>query len=108
MLMELNDSLSAVVAERDFYRRLLDLGAANDVEPLLDEPLALIVAVTGAQVAYLELYDDERGPPRFWKAHQVADAQIEAIQGAMSRRGRMADVPSLTACEEPSHQHATT
>jgi DNA-binding NtrC family response regulator len=83
--MERNDSLSAVVAERDFYRRLLDLGAANDIEPLLDESLALIVAVTGAQVAYLELYDDESGPPRFWKAHQVADAQIEAIQGAISR-----------------------
>src|SRR3954468_23830050 len=81
--MELNDSLSGVVAERDFYRRLLDLGAANDVEPLLDEALALIVAVTGAQVAYLELYDDERGPPRFWKGHHVAGAQVEVIQEAI-------------------------
>jgi Nif-specific regulatory protein len=83
--MDLNDRLAGVVAERDFFRRLLDLGAANDIEPLLDEALALIVAVTGAQVAYLELYDDESGPPRFWKAHQVADAQVEAIQGAISR-----------------------
>jgi Nif-specific regulatory protein len=83
--MDSSDRVSDVVAERDFYRRLLDLGAANDVEPLLDEALALIVAVTGAQVAYLELYDDESGPPRFWKAHQVAEAQVEAIQGAISR-----------------------
>jgi hypothetical protein len=75
-------------AERDFYRRLLDLGAANDVEPLLDEAIALIVAVTGAQIAYLELYDDELGPPRFWQAHQVADAQVEAIRGlARDHRG---------------------
>jgi Nif-specific regulatory protein len=81
--VDFKDSLSAVVVERDFYRRLFDLGAANDVEPLLDEALALIVAVTGAHVAYLELYDDERGPPRFWKAHQVAGAQVEAIQGAI-------------------------
>jgi Nif-specific regulatory protein len=103
--MDLNDSLSAVVAERDFYRRLLDLGAANDVEPLLDEALALIVAVTGAQVAYLELYDDERGLPRFWKAHQVADAQVEAIRGAISRgiigaalaEGQTIETPSAMA-----------
>jgi Nif-specific regulatory protein len=83
--MEPNDSLAGVVAERDFYRRLLDLGAANDIEPLLDEALALIVAVTGAKVAYLELYDDEVGAPRFWKAHQVAEAQVAAIRSAISR-----------------------
>src|SRR5512140_854857 len=82
--MDLNDSLAGVVAERDFYRRLLDLGAANDIEPLLDEALALIVAVTGAQVAYLELYDDEPGPPRFWKAHQAADARTIETPSAMA------------------------
>lgn len=73
-----------VVAERDFYRRLLDLGAANDIEPLLDEALALIVAVTGAKIAYLELHDDEGGEPRFWKGHQVAGAEVAAIRSAIS------------------------
>jgi hypothetical protein len=55
-------------------KRIVD--SVVDIEPLLDEALALIVAVTGAQVAYLELYDDEIGTPRFWKAHQVPEAQI--------------------------------
>jgi len=41
--------------ERDFYRRLLDLGGQHEIEPLLDEALALIVEVTGASMAYLEL-----------------------------------------------------
>jgi Nif-specific regulatory protein len=83
--MELDRSLSGVVAERDFYRRLLDLGAATDMEPLLDEAVALIVAVTGAKIAYLELYDDEGGEPRFWKAHEVAGAEVAAIRSAISR-----------------------
>src|SRR4051812_33217134 len=83
--MKTDGGLSAVVAERDFYRRLLDLGAANDIEPLLDEALALIVAVTGAKIAYLELYEDEGGEPRFWKAHEVAGAEVAAIRSAISR-----------------------
>src|SRR5262245_35735627 len=97
-----HDDVTGVVAERDFYRRLLDLGAASDVEPLLDDALALIVAVTGAQVAYLELYDDDDGPARVWKAHQAPAAQIAAIQGAISRgiigaalaAGRTIETPS--------------
>jgi hypothetical protein len=32
--MDLDASFSGVVAERDFYRRLLDLDAASDIEPL--------------------------------------------------------------------------
>jgi len=49
----------SLASERDFYRRLLDLGGKEEIEPLLDEALALIVEVTGATTAYLELYDDE-------------------------------------------------
>ena len=57
----------SLASERDFYRRLLDLGGKDEIEPLLDEALALIVGVTGASTAYLELYDDEANRPRFWK-----------------------------------------
>jgi Nif-specific regulatory protein len=83
--MNRDGNVSGVVAERDFYRRLLDLGAASDIEPLLDEALALIVAVTGAKIAYLELYDEERDEPRFWKAHEVTGAEVAAIRSAISR-----------------------
>ena len=49
-------------AERDFYLRLLDLGAAVEPEPLLEQALATIVAASGAHAAYLELRDlDDRG-----------------------------------------------
>jgi Nif-specific regulatory protein len=101
-----DERMSDVVAERDFYRRLLDLGGAHDVEPLLEEALTLIVAVTDAQVAYLELHDDDDdGPPRFWKAYQAADAQVAAIQRAISRgiigaalvEGRTIETPSARA-----------
>src|SRR5262249_16431988 len=44
----------SLASERDFYRRLLDLGGKEEIEPLLDEALALIVEVTGASTAYLE------------------------------------------------------
>src|SRR5262245_52218716 len=51
--------------ERDFYRRLLDLGSQREIEPLLDQALALIVEVTGASMAYLELHDDDSSQPRY-------------------------------------------
>jgi Nif-specific regulatory protein len=42
-------------AERDLYRRLLDLGAHDDVHAFLDEALALAAEATGAQRGYLTL-----------------------------------------------------
>ncbi|MFO0610405.1 MAG: sigma-54-dependent Fis family transcriptional regulator [Polyangiales bacterium] len=44
-----------VRAERDLYRRLLDLGAHDDVQAFLDEALALAAEATGAQRGYLAL-----------------------------------------------------
>lgn len=76
--------------ERDFYRRLLDLGNAADVEPLLDQALALIVEVTDATSAYLELHDlngplpDRPGEPRFWRAHHLSESDLATIRGSMS------------------------
>jgi len=40
-------------SERDYYRRLLDLGGRDELGPLLDDALALAVEVTGAECAYL-------------------------------------------------------
>ena len=58
--------LADVLAERDFYRRLLELHGQEALEPLLASALALIVEVTRASVAYLELSDDDGGAPRYW------------------------------------------
>jgi Nif-specific regulatory protein len=72
-------------SERDFYVRLLDLGAQEEIERLLDEALALIVEVTGASTAYLELYDDDDDEARFWKGHGCTDQDVEAIRASISR-----------------------
>lgn len=77
--------VGSVESERDFYRRLLDLGGKAELEPLLDDALALIVDVTGAEVAYLELYEDDGGEPLYWKGHRCSDAELGAIRSAISR-----------------------
>ncbi len=72
-------------AERDFYKRLLDLGGQSEIEPLLEHALQLIAEVTGASLAYLELYEDELATPRFWRGHGCTDEDIAAIRTSISR-----------------------
>lgn len=94
-------------SERDFYRRLLDLGGQRELEPLLGESLALIVEVTGASVAYLELYDEDTAQPRYWKGHRVSDRDIASIRASISRgiiaraitEGRTIETPSASLDE---------
>jgi len=93
-----------LASERDFYRRLLDLGGKDEIEPLLDEALALIVEVTGASTAYLELYDDEANRPRFWKGFRCTDRDVASIRASISRgiiaraigEGRTIETPSAS------------
>jgi Nif-specific regulatory protein len=90
-----------VSAERDFYRRLLDLGSQREIEPLLDQALALIAEVTRASTAYLELYDDELAP-RFWRGHGCSAEDVASIRESISRGiiaraiadGRTVETPS--------------
>ncbi len=90
--------------ERDFYRRLLDLGGKQEIEPLLDEALALIVEVTSARIAYVELYDDNSSKPRFWKGYRLTDRDREKIRASISRgiigraiaEGRTIETPSAS------------
>jgi len=95
-------------AERDFYLRLLDLGAAAEPEPLLEQALATIVMASGARTAYLELRDLDDGgdgQPRFWKAHGCSDADVASIRASISRgiiartlaEGRIVVTPSAVA-----------
>src|SRR5947199_7362963 len=79
--------LARIRRERDLYRRLLHLGAQNELGPLLSEALGLVVDVTGAHQGYLELHDDEErtGHPPLWIAHGFSAAQVEAVRGTISR-----------------------
>ncbi len=94
--------MSHIAQERDFYRRLLDLGGEEELEPLLHEALGLIVNVTGANRAYLELYDEDGSEPRFWKGHGCSAEDVEAIRASISRgiiaraigEGRTIETPS--------------
>jgi hypothetical protein len=97
-----------IATERDFYRRLLDLGGEQEIEPLLDQALALIVEVTEASMAYVELYDDDsiapRYEPRYWKGHRLSDQDMASIRASISRgiiaraitEGRTIETPSAT------------
>src|SRR5262249_23562677 len=94
----------SLASERDFYRRLLDLGGKDESEPLVDEALALIVEVTGASTGYLELYDDEANRPRFWKGYRCTDRDVASIRASISHgiiaraigEGRTIETPSAT------------
>ena len=48
-------SLARAEKERDFYRKLLDLGQADEIEPFLADALALIVEISAAVRGYVEL-----------------------------------------------------
>ncbi|HWU85648.1 MAG TPA: sigma-54-dependent Fis family transcriptional regulator [Kofleriaceae bacterium] len=93
-----------LASERDFYRRLLDLGSQRELEPLLGKALELIVGVTGASVAYLELYDDDSTQPRYWKGYQLSDRDVASIRASISRgiiaraitEGRTIETPSAS------------
>jgi transcriptional regulator with GAF, ATPase, and Fis domain len=72
--------------ERDFYRKLLELGQAEEIKPFLADALGLIVKLTGARMAYVELRSDpdSQGDPPFWVAHGCEDEEIREIRAAFS------------------------
>jgi Nif-specific regulatory protein len=103
-MSDLSDKQS-FAAERAFYRRLLDLGSQSELEPLLDEALALIAEASSATTAYLELHDDDAAEPRFWRAHGCTAGDIASIRATISRGiigraiadGRTVETPSAVA-----------
>jgi Nif-specific regulatory protein len=102
--IEVRSRGDVAISERAFYRRLLDLGSQVEIEPLLNESLALIVDVTGASTAYLELYDDEEGGPRFWRGHRCTDEDLEAIRASISRGIIARSLAESRTIESPSAQ----
>src|SRR5262245_24494391 len=55
------DDVEILRTERDLYARLIELGAHDNLLPLLDEALALVVSLTGAKKGYIAI--DARGGP---------------------------------------------
>jgi Nif-specific regulatory protein len=79
--------LATVLRERDLYRKLLELGGKDEIEPFLEEALALAVEAAGARHGYLELRDESAGPEEacFWIARGCSDDDIAGIRAAFSR-----------------------
>lgn len=65
--------------ERDFFRKLLDLGFVETVEPFLHEALALVVDIAGATRGYLALGNESEmgGQARWWTARGFSDEDVE-------------------------------
>ncbi len=73
--------------ERDFYRRLLELGSTSDPTPFLEQALDLILDVTGARQALIELReeDEDAAAPSWWLARGCSAEDLDAIRTMISR-----------------------
>ncbi len=104
------DAMDHTRRERDFYRRLLDLGTQEELEPLLKEALGLIVEFTGARRGYLCLQDHEE-VERWATAHGCTEKDIENIRSSISRGiiaaaiSKKKTVETVAAFEDPRFQH---
>lgn len=71
--------------ERDFYRRLLELGTHSDFEPFLKEALALVVEITGARQGYLEVHGALDDIHSGWSlAHGFSGSELEEVRSRIS------------------------
>jgi len=65
------------------YKRLLALATHDNPESLLEDAVRLIVEVTSAKLALVELIDAAR-QPTFWRGHGHA-VDLDVIRGSISR-----------------------
>lgn len=56
----------ALAAERDLYKRLIELGGHDELDPLLDEALALVVELTGAERGVIVVREPGLGALHFF------------------------------------------
>jgi Nif-specific regulatory protein len=70
--------------ERDLYRRLLDLGRQQSLDPFLEEALALVVEITGAQQGYLELREED-SDAAWTMDYCLSTDQLAEIRARISR-----------------------
>jgi hypothetical protein len=77
--------LEKIRLEREFYLRLLELGTQTELEPFLEEALALVVEIAGAQQGYLELHGASDDVEHGWSiAHGFSDPEIEQVRARIS------------------------
>lgn len=78
--------LVALRAERDLYRKLLDLGAQEDLDAFLRDALSLVLPATGAKRGYIELTDvtTGRNEPSWWIAEGFSESGLEEVRSAIS------------------------
>ena len=76
-----------LTAERDLYRKLLDLGSNDGLESFLHEALALILQTSKATRGYIELRDDAEPDDRglWWIATGLSDDDVAETRAAISR-----------------------
>jgi Nif-specific regulatory protein len=72
--------------ERDLYRGLLELGAADDPRPLLEEAVKRAVTATRARQGYLALYGgaDLASDPPFWLSHDCTIDDVRELRTRIS------------------------
>jgi transcriptional regulator with GAF, ATPase, and Fis domain len=78
------DETERLRRERNLYRRLLDLGDQEELEPFLREALSLIVEAVDVEHGYLALYDDGGGAG-WWIAHGLSAEQVDGVRHVISR-----------------------
>ena len=72
--------------EREFYLRLLELGTEIEVEPFLEEALALVVEIAGARQGYLGLHGPGDDFEHGWSiAHGFAASELDEVRSRISR-----------------------
>jgi Nif-specific regulatory protein len=73
--------------ERDLYLRLLNLGLQDDLEPFLEEALALVTQIVDAHQGYLEIGSMQDSPEaaRWSVAHGFSPDQVTAVRSSISR-----------------------
>lgn len=79
--------MERLARERDLYRRILELGGHDELEPFLGEALELVVELTGARQGYLQLDDvcgaDDAEP---WSiSYECSDEKVEEIRETISQ-----------------------
>jgi Nif-specific regulatory protein len=80
-------SLERLRQERDLYRTLLELGAHDSIEQLIETALGLVTSMVHARKGYLELFDDRSANPeplRWEVAQGCSDAEVAEIRDVVS------------------------
>lgn len=84
--MTSSERVDRISRERDLYRRLLDLGAKEDLEVFLREALGLIVEMSHAERGYLELRDTTHAEAPSWSmSMSMSDSEVDLIRDQISR-----------------------